>query len=136
MTTLLTERGRFEIPGRAEGGALWIGADAFAEATGWALKPEGFCRDAVCIPIPPGRDDAFVRGSQVDAARFWRHAAQPMAVSADRDIWSFGTSAGHRAESLASLEAPDIALPDLGGTLHRLSDHRGKKVFLATWASW
>ena len=27
-------------------------------------------------------------------------------------------------------------LPDITGKLHSLSDFRGKKVFLATWASW
>ena len=32
--------------------------------------------------------------------------------------------------------APDFALPDLAGELHTLSEHRGKKVLLATWASW
>ena len=33
-------------------------------------------------------------------------------------------------------EAPDVALPDLDGRIHRISDHLGKKVFLSTWASW
>ena len=33
-------------------------------------------------------------------------------------------------------EAPDFTLPDAAGRLHRLSEHRGKKVLLVTWASW
>jgi peroxiredoxin len=37
---------------------------------------------------------------------------------------------------LASLEAPDFALPDWQGRPHRLSHYRGRKVLLATWASW
>ena len=32
--------------------------------------------------------------------------------------------------------APDFCLPDLDGKLHRLSDYRGKKVFLFHFASW
>jgi len=32
--------------------------------------------------------------------------------------------------------AADFALPDPTGRLHRLSDYRGKKVLLVTWASW
>ena len=32
--------------------------------------------------------------------------------------------------------APDFTLPDLEGRLHSLSEHRGKKVLLVTWASW
>ena len=41
-----------------------------------------------------------------------------------------------RASGLSSLEAPDFTLPDLDGRLHSLSDYRGKKVFLVSWASW
>jgi peroxiredoxin len=37
---------------------------------------------------------------------------------------------------MLSLEAPDFTLPDVSGTPHSLSDYRGKKVLLATWASW
>ena len=36
----------------------------------------------------------------------------------------------------AGQPAPDFALPDPSGRIHRLSDYRGKKVFLVTWASW
>lgn len=33
-------------------------------------------------------------------------------------------------------EAPDFTLPDLQGRSHRLSDFRGKVVFLNLWATW
>jgi peroxiredoxin len=32
--------------------------------------------------------------------------------------------------------APDFALPDLQGKLYRLSDYRGRVVFLNLWATW
>jgi len=32
--------------------------------------------------------------------------------------------------------APDFALPDRDGKMVRLSDFRGKKVLIVTWASW
>ena len=47
-----------------------------------------------------------------------------------------GTSADDRSTSLQSLEAPDFSLPDLSGGTRTLSEHRGKKVMLGTWASW
>jgi peroxiredoxin len=47
-----------------------------------------------------------------------------------------GEAAEDRARQLASLEALDFTLPDIEGVLHSLSDFRGKKVLLATWASW
>jgi peroxiredoxin Q/BCP len=34
------------------------------------------------------------------------------------------------------VEAPDFTLPDLDGNLHSLSDYRGRKVVLLTWASF
>jgi cytochrome c biogenesis protein CcmG/thiol:disulfide interchange protein DsbE len=36
----------------------------------------------------------------------------------------------------AGFPAPDFALPDLNGRLQRLSDFRGKVVFLNVWATW
>jgi peroxiredoxin len=49
---------------------------------------------------------------------------------------SLGTGAEDRNAELAGLTAPDFTLPDIAGTPHMLSQLRGKKVFLSTWASW
>ena len=51
-------------------------------------------------------------------------------------IRPLGDGAAERTRRLASLQAPDFSLPDLDGKEHRLSDYRGKKVFLTTWSSW
>ena len=53
-----------------------------------------------------------------------------------REVWMLGEDATTRSYEMLSLEAPDFALPDLDGTIHRLSDYRGKRVLLVTWASW
>ena len=45
-------------------------------------------------------------------------------------------AASDRSNKLQSLDGPDFTLPDITGKLHSLSDFRGRKVFLATWASW
>ena len=47
-----------------------------------------------------------------------------------------GVSAAARSRALQSLSAPDFTLPDLEGRMHTLSEHRGRKVLLVTWASW
>jgi hypothetical protein len=57
-------------------------------------------------------------------------------VDAETRSAYLGASAGERGRRLASLEAPDFELPDVSGTLHRLSDLRGRKVLLAAYASW
>jgi peroxiredoxin len=51
-------------------------------------------------------------------------------------VAALAASAQERAARLARLEAPDFALPDLAGRVHRLSEHRGKKVLLIAYASW
>jgi len=41
-----------------------------------------------------------------------------------------------QGQSRAGFAAPDFALPDLNGNIYRLSDLRGKVVFLNLWATW
>ncbi|HIG40674.1 MAG TPA: redoxin domain-containing protein [Gammaproteobacteria bacterium] len=52
------------------------------------------------------------------------------------EAWILGESADDRTVQLQSLDAPDFTLPDVNGNLHSLSDYRGKKVYLCSWASW
>ena len=137
MVTVLTEWGEWAVPAaEASGEALWLPAREAEDATGWVAKAEGLCRGEVCVPVPAGREAEFVAGGRVNVARLWTHLGRP-AVHSDRGhVWVLGESARDRAAALASLEAPDFTLPDAAGRLHSLSDYRGKKVFLVTWASW
>jgi hypothetical protein len=129
MTVILTERGAFDVT--AQDGIRLSAADA-ERVTGWTLKPEGMCRDDVCVPL--GAADAG--GGTVDLAAFWRVLGHPAVSDRSGEVWVLGTAAETRAAALDGLEAPDFVLPDLAGVPHRLSDLRGKKVFLTTWASW
>jgi hypothetical protein len=90
------------------------------------------CRDDVCVPLPAGA----ARPGAVDLAAFWRRLGHPVVADADGTAWVLGTGAAARADALASLDAPDVTLPDLAGTPHRLSDLRGRKIFLVSWAPW
>ena len=136
MTTLLTERGPAEFEARTDGDGLWLDIAAAERATGWELKPEGLCRGPVCIPVPPGRAEEFVGPGSVNIAGFWRHMGKPVLHDDAREVWLLGEDAATRVEEMQSLEAPDFALPDLDGRVHRLSDYRGKQILLVTWASW
>ena len=51
-------------------------------------------------------------------------------------VWSFGTMPVTRQSFLRGGEAPDFELMGRDGEPVRLSDFRGKKVLLLTWASW
>ena len=137
MVTMLTESGEHAVDGaEASGEALWCPAREAQLITGWEVKPEGLCQGPTCVPLPSGREREFVRDGRINLAALWRHIRRPIVRSDRGDVWVLGESAGERAAALESLEAPDFALPDAAGRVHRLSDHRGKKILLVTWASW
>ena len=137
MITVLHDQRETRVPdASAAGEELWLDAATIDEATGWSWKPEGLCRDDVCVPVPPALRSALVRGDRLDLAALWRRSGHPVIHDAAWRTWVFGTGAAQRSATLASLQAPDFALPDLDGHVHTLSAYRGRKVFLATWASW
>lgn len=129
MATVLSETGTHAV---AATDGLWVGAAEAERLTGWSLKPEGMCRDALCVPLPP----KALRHDKVDLAAFWEKLGNPLVHDDAREVFSLAAGAEERNAALAELEAPDFTLPDLSGTPHTLSALRGKKVFLATWASW
>lgn len=130
MTTILTESGEFTVD--AAGNGLWLTAADAARVTGWSLEPQGMCRDEQCVPLPSTAIDA----GRVDVEAFWRHLGNLVLASDDRQTWVLGLGAGDRNAALAGLMAPDFTLPDLSGTPRTLSELRGKKVLLVTWATW
>jgi len=137
MVTVLTESGEWSGPSASVAGdALWLSARDAEEATGWEARPEGLCRGDTCVPLPAGREQEILRDGRVDVAALWRHLGQPVVRSASGDAWVLARSGHDRAAALHSLDAPDFTLPDLDGRPHSLSDQRGRKVLLVTWASW
>ena len=119
-----------------DGESLWLPLATLEARTGWSLKPEGACRGDVCVPLPRGREGDFVGGDRFNITGFAGHLGQPVVHHAPSQSWAIGESAEGRASSLQSLQAPDFTLPDLDGRMHSLSQYRGKKVFLVSWASW
>ena len=123
-------RQRSGIVERRFGGEHETPAD-LAQATGLKVEPEGLCRGDACVRTQPAWTDGQGR---VDLAAFAAYMGQPMLH--DGQAYAFGESLGKRRDSLFSLEAPDFCLPDIDGKLHKLSDFRGKKVFMYSWGSY
>jgi hypothetical protein len=139
--TILTTDSESEAAGaRHEGDALWLRNDELLATTGWEIKPEGICRDDLCIPLSEDRAATLMTeqdgASWLDIAGFAGFVGQDVARDEATDTWYFGPGPEEQRGQLTSLEAPDFELPDVEGRMHRLSDHRGKKVLLALWASW
>jgi hypothetical protein len=135
--TLLTEDASASLPGQASGDDLWLGAPELERATGWKLTADGLCRGSLCIPIPPGREAEFTRSDgRVNFAALARQRGQALVHDDDRSVWALDARTAAHSATRTSLQAPDFTLPDLNGQLHSLHAHRGKKVLLASWASW
>ena len=115
---------------------LWISREVISELTGWQLKPEGLCKGEVCTPLDAAVTDRLVDGDLIHASGLWESLGRPVLRDSDATTWMIGEAAADRSRRLESLEAPDFTLPDIEGKLHSLSDFRGTKVFLSTWASW
>jgi hypothetical protein len=122
-------------------GQLWITTQDLTRATRFEVKPQGVCRDDLCFPLPAARKQEFLQkqpggtGELFNLTAFASLVHQPVAHDAATSTWYFGLRSDEQ-QGLASLRAPDFTLPDMGGKMHSLSDFRGKKVFLITWASW
>jgi len=121
-------------------GDLWVTLADLKRATGFVIKPQGVCRDELCFPIPRGRRSAFISGRGATAwfnlSEFARLLRQPAAHETEASVWYFGPRPDEQNGFISSLTAPDFKLPDMNGKSHSLSDFRGKKVLLLTWASW
>lgn len=119
----------------ADGERLFVDRAELAHATGWQWKEQGLCRGTTCVPLPRA-EGQMVRGDRIDVAAAWRAAGWGVVHDAAGEIWVLGEEGAARSVVAAGDEAPDFSLPDREGVLHRLADHRGKRVLLVTWASW
>ena len=115
---------------------LWLSVGDFKRVSGFALKPEGFCKGEQCYPVPPARKTEFENDGRYNLAALAGLIGQPVIADEAHQVWCFGETSENRKRALTSLEAPDFSLPDLDGRMHSLSEYRGKKILLVSWASW
>lgn len=135
MITVIHGQQEAALPrARVQGDSLWLDSSDIQAATGWQWKPEGLCKEEACIPLPAGA--GLVQDDRLNMAGLWQTLGHPVVHDQAGDTWVLGVGSAQRAQDLSSLTAPDVELPDLSGRMHRLSDQRGKRVLLVTWASW
>ncbi len=119
---------------------LWVSPEELTRVNGFVLKPEGACLDDICIPIKQTEDsELFVTRAGkkwINLTRLARKLQQAFVVDRETNTWSFGEVPSTRTGFLKSAQAPDFSLADRSGKTVRLSDFRGKKVMIVTWASW
>src|SRR5579862_4321323 len=111
--------------------ALELTPDEFARATGWAIKPEGACKEDWCVPLPEGARRADGR---VDARAVAEHIGMPVVADEAHHVWAIGPQTNRRV--LDSAHLPHIVLPDFEGRPFDLASLRGQKVVVITWGSY
>ena len=117
-----------------QSGKLSVSNSVLEQATGWSLKPEGLCRDQVCVPVR--NVEALIKNDQVDLAEFARLVSQNIVIDVQRKVVVFGEQAQIRGTEMATLEAPDFTLPDIHGRQVSFSDYNRRKRLLLAWSSW
>ena len=118
---------------------LQVPVDRFERETGWQLKPEGACRGEICVPLPDAAGasapDGSAGGGTVDVAAVAGRLGMPLVRDDEAGLWALGPAslAGH---ALPTATAPELELPQLDGSMFRLSSLRGQKVLLVAWAPY
>ena len=122
------------IDADVDGDRVLLDAARLPDALGWELKPEGLCRDDICVPV---RDQsALFVDDRVDLGSVAAALGRPAVVDTDARIVSVALAAEHRRQALDALVAPSFELADLDGTVHRLEEWHGRKKLLVAFASW
>lgn len=111
-----------------------VAADTLVELLGWELKPEGLCRDDVCVPV---RDRSAIEVDDgVDLVKVAAALDRPTLLDPESNTVVVGAPAADRRAGLRDRQAPDFTLPDLDGVPQTLSGWTGKKRLLVAFASW
>jgi hypothetical protein len=115
-------------------GRILVAPAQLPEALGWELKPEGLCRDDVCIPV---RDPAeLFFGDALDLAAVGAALGRTVVVDVDARLAAVALDGEARRLALTELLAPAFTLPDLDGKLHALEEWHNQKKLLVAFASW
>ena len=105
---------------------------------GFRLEPEGLCAGDLCIPLDRNGNWTRRNGdlTYVDVTAVAQHVGQAWVTDEEGGVWSFAPAPALTPTAEQLGQAPDFTLPDMDGRPVRLSDYRGTKVLLLTWASW
>lgn len=112
----------------------YLNARSIEKVLDWELKPEGLCKNDVCIPLSNKvqvSDEGLL--NVADIANLVGH---PTLVDSTLGIVTIGKSREIRSKALKDRIAPDFTLTDISGVDRSLSDWAGKKRLLVAFSSW
>ncbi len=135
-TTVLHEGRTVTLAETGDGNGLLIRPKDLPRVNGFELKPEGACRDSLCIPI---NDDLLISGPDgqwFDLAAFADLTGQPYVADRSAGVWSFGEVPATRERMMADAMVPDFEVTDRQGNTVTTADLKGRKALIVTWSSW
>ena len=98
-------------------GRILVDAAQLPDALGWELKPEGLCRDDVCVPV---RDPAaLVAGDRLDLEAVGAALGRPVVVDADAGVVAVALDGETRRRALSDCGAVLRASPTSTATRTR-----------------
>lgn len=110
---------------------LALSPDELHTVTGWEIKPEGACKDDICVPL---EGLGAAADGTIDMVAFAERMGMPLVEDEQHALWALGPRAGGKV--LASVELPELVFADFEGNAFDVASLRGRKVLLLAWASW
>ena len=111
--------------------SLVVDPEAFAVATGWVRKPEGFCRGPVCLPAATA--DFAQPDGRIDVSAFAERLGLSLVVDDEHGVAAL---AGDPMGKGQHAHLSELTLPDLDGGQITFGEFVGRKTLLVAWASW
>jgi hypothetical protein len=139
LTVINSDKSHTLTDAFVEGEDLWVLEAELKTINGFELKKEGLCYGSICIPLPAKKAKWLKQreGKQFfNLTAFARQMKQQYVVDEQKTAFSFARFPDLANRDLAIGKAPNFALKDREGKTVRLSDFRGKKVLIWTFASW
>jgi hypothetical protein len=118
----------------ATDGRVLLDRDQLPAALGWTLKPEGLCRDGVCLAVADV--DAMSVDGKLDLASVAAALKLPSVVDGPAGLAAVALPAERRLQALDELRAPAFTLADLDGRPHPLEEWQDRKKLLVAFATW
>ena len=119
---------------------LWVTVQDLPRVNGFELKPEGACLDEICVPVRQEEDsDIFVNRRDtgwLNVTELARRIQQPIVADHETQTFSLGVIPVQRQSFVRDGLATDFTLQDWQGNTLSLSDFKGRKIMLLSWASW
>ena len=135
-TTVLYQGQAVTLAETGAGDGLLIRREDLPRVNGFELKPEGACREELCIPL---NEDLLIEqdGREwFDLAAFAGLVGQPYVADREAGVWSFAEIPARRESMMVDAMAPEFEVTDRQGKRIGTADLKGRKALIVTWSSW